>query len=151
MIPNTVSHWPVAWFTSLCCAFTLLAMDRAPNVAIAAEIRAEMGRQRISGRELARRIGKPETTVARWLRGRTPMSLAEIDALAEALHIKTVELVERALTADPPAKAAAGGGDSEGELPRPDSNWEPAGSLALARRVASPFTDAAVRVNRWAA
>lgn len=69
---------------------------KTPNDLVAAEIRAEQGRQRISGRELARAIGKPESTVARWLRGRTAMSLDEIELFAQALNLTVVDLVSRA-------------------------------------------------------
>jgi transcriptional regulator with XRE-family HTH domain len=106
----------------------LSPVDQAttPNAAIAAEIRAEAGRQRMSGRELARRVGKPDTTIARWLRAETTMDLNEVDAIARALGMSTVELIARALA--PALSLAATASDG---LPRRDSNAEPADLLLL--------------------
>ena len=72
------------------------------NALLAAEIRAEMARQRMSGRELARRVDKPETTVARYLRGETAMSIDDVEDFARALDVTTIDLVERAYRAELP-------------------------------------------------
>jgi transcriptional regulator with XRE-family HTH domain len=90
-------------------------MAQTANEAVAAEIRAEMARQMISGRELARRVQKPETTIARWLRGKTQMSLDDVEMLAKALGVDPVDLIIHAVHRQ--------------QLPRPDSNREPAGYL----------------------
>jgi transcriptional regulator with XRE-family HTH domain len=78
---------------------------------VAAEVRAEQARQRLSGRDLARRVDLPPTTVARWLRGDTAMDLDDVATLAGALGLTLVDLIERA----------------ERMLPRVDSNHQPAG------------------------
>lgn len=88
------------------------------NAALAGEIRAELARQQLSGRELARRVGKPETTVARYLRGGTAMSLDDIELFAQALEMSTVDLVARAYERTPPHP----GGN---ERPRQGSNLRP--------------------------
>lgn len=87
--------------------------------AVAAEIRAETGRQRVSGRELARRIDEPVTTVSRWLRGDTPVGLDELDKIAAALDVDVVDLIRAARL-------------QMKKLPRQDLNLQPAGwGLAL--------------------
>lgn len=63
---------------------------------VAEEVRAAQGRQRVTGRELARRVGEPNTTVARWLRGDTPMGVDELDAVADALGVEVSDLIAAA-------------------------------------------------------
>jgi transcriptional regulator with XRE-family HTH domain len=63
---------------------------------VAAEVRAEMGRQNISRRELAHRIGQPVTTVSRWVKGETDPGLDDWEAIARALGVSVVDLVSRA-------------------------------------------------------
>lgn len=95
-------------------------MSAALAQAVAAEIRAESGRQRVSGRELARRIDEPVTTVSRWLRGDTALGLDDLDKIAAALEIDLVDLI-RAARLQLMAK----------KLPRLDSNQQPAGRKEL--------------------
>lgn len=63
---------------------------------MAAEVRAEQARQRLTGRELANRVDLPSSTVARWLRNDTDMTLDAAAVLAGALGLSLVELIERA-------------------------------------------------------
>lgn len=72
------------------------------NAALASEIRAELGRQEMSRRQLARLIGKPDTTVARWLRNDTAMDADDVDAIAVALNMTGLDLMRRAYAASPP-------------------------------------------------
>lgn len=76
--------------------------DRAPHTAFGKRLRAEMARQQVSVRELARRINPrdPEAsrrTIARWL---TPTdaavnpSRASVRAVAAALGVDPSELVD---------------------------------------------------------
>lgn len=90
------------------------------NAAIAAEIRAELGRQELSRRELAKMIGKPDTTVARWLRSATAMDPDEIDAIAVALNMTALELLARAYNAPltGPGKAVSSGWRSRRHIVR---------------------------------
>ncbi len=94
-------------------------MSAALAQAVAAEIRAESGRQRVSGRELARRIDEPVTTVSRWLRGDTALGLDDLDKIATALEVDLVDLI-RAARLQLMAK----------KLPRKDSNLQPAGRVS---------------------
>jgi transcriptional regulator with XRE-family HTH domain len=70
--------------------------------ALSAEIRAAMGRRRISGRELARRVAasmeKPpsDATVARMLRGDSPWDVNTLDAVARILEVTTADLIRDA-------------------------------------------------------
>lgn len=77
-------------------------MTSTRNAAVAGEIRAEAARQQVSGRELAHRVGKPETTVARYLRGATDMSVDDIELFAAALNVSLVDLITRAYDRTPP-------------------------------------------------
>lgn len=54
---------------------------------VAAEIRAEMGRQRYTGRRLAMRLGWPPMYLSRRLSGRTSFDLNDVDAIARALEV----------------------------------------------------------------
>jgi transcriptional regulator with XRE-family HTH domain len=60
---------------------------------VAAEIRAEMARRRITQMDVAREIGKPQTTVSRWISGTTKLDLEQLELLAQALHVSVPELV----------------------------------------------------------
>jgi transcriptional regulator with XRE-family HTH domain len=66
------------------------------NTALAAEMRAEMARQQMTGREIATLTGYPHASVARWLRGETPMTLDAMDAFAHALNVPLSDLLSRA-------------------------------------------------------
>lgn len=60
---------------------------------MAAELRAEMGRQGRSRRWLAEQIGEPHVTVGRWVKGETPMSLDSLDAMCRALGLTIADLL----------------------------------------------------------
>lgn len=60
---------------------------------IAAELRAELGRQRHSGRWLAQQIGAPQNTVNRWLGGETAPNLDALDAMCRALGLSVGDLL----------------------------------------------------------
>lgn len=70
---------------------------------IAAEIRAELGRQQKSRRWLADQIDQSHVTVSRWVNGDGPVSLDSLDAMCHALGISVADLlgaVERNRPAD---------------------------------------------------
>lgn len=60
---------------------------------IAAELRAELGRQSHSRRWLADQIGAPHNTVARWVGGETPPPLDALDAMCRALGMSVADLL----------------------------------------------------------
>ena len=60
---------------------------------IAAELRAELGRQDRSRRWLAEQVGAPHNTVARWVGGDTPPPLDALDAMCRALGLSVADLL----------------------------------------------------------
>lgn len=60
---------------------------------IAAELRAELGRQNRSRRWLADQIDQSHVTVSRWINGDGPMSFDALDAICEALGITVGDLL----------------------------------------------------------
>lgn len=60
---------------------------------LATELRAELGRQRKSGRWLANEIKAPHNTVARWLAGDSTPGIDAVAAMCRALGIRVVDLV----------------------------------------------------------
>lgn len=60
------------------------------------EVHAWMGRRRMSGAELARRLGKPQSSVARRLDGRQTMDLDDLEMIAGALGVNVAELLAEA-------------------------------------------------------
>lgn len=61
----------------------------------AREIRAELGRQRISQNELARRLRVTQNYLWRRMAGQTPFSLDDVDAIAAELGVSPSDLVKR--------------------------------------------------------
>lgn len=68
-------------------------MDRYLEPRIAAELRAELARQGRSRHWLAEQVGKPVTTVARWLRGPQSPGLNDLDAICQALGMTIPDLL----------------------------------------------------------
>ncbi|UVS81808.1 hypothetical protein [Actinokineospora sp. UTMC 2448] len=62
----------------------------------AAEIRAELGRQRLSGLALARRLGRSQSWMARRMTCVVPMTLADLADIAEALDRPVSQFVDAA-------------------------------------------------------
>ena len=91
---------------------TTVGREHAPNVSrlIAAEVRAEMGRQGVSKSELARRLQVSDVWIGRRLavNSTVQITLEEVDQMAEALGVSS----QRLLSA---------------WLPRLDSNQQPSG------------------------
>jgi transcriptional regulator with XRE-family HTH domain len=63
---------------------------------VAAEIRAEMGRQQVSNAALAELLGVSEMWVSRKKRGLTPLTLDEVQRIAEVLDVEVAELLPSA-------------------------------------------------------
>lgn len=80
---------------------------------VAEEVRALMGRRRMSGRALANAAGIPKSTANRWVSGDTAMSLDDVERVARALGVSIVELLpaeERVVHAAPLAPAVGAEG-----------------------------------------
>ena len=63
------------------------------NESVTAEIRAELGRRRMSGRQLAAALGWSQQHLSRRMTGAVPWSTDEIEHAAEALGVPLAELV----------------------------------------------------------
>ncbi len=83
---------------------------------VAEEVRALMGRHRVSANRLAVMTGLTQSSMSRRLSGRYPFTVDELEVIAEAFGV--------------PITALFGGGDRPGGLPRLDSNQQPSGSLS---------------------
>lgn len=59
----------------------------------AANIRAEMARQKISGRELARRLGEAPMWVQRRVAGTGPITVEELARIASVLGVPAADLL----------------------------------------------------------
>lgn len=59
---------------------------------VAAEIRAEMGRQRLTGRGLEAQLGWPHTYLTRRLRGQVSFNLDDVEVIAAALEVPVTSL-----------------------------------------------------------
>jgi transcriptional regulator with XRE-family HTH domain len=64
---------------------------------VAEEIRAMMARRRISGRELARKLGVSQSWVSYRLTGIQPIDLNDLQRIAEALDVTVLDLLPRDL------------------------------------------------------
>jgi transcriptional regulator with XRE-family HTH domain len=103
---------------------------------VAEEVRAYMGRKRMSQAQLARGVGKTEMWVSLRLRGRQAIDLNDLMAIADVLGIDASEL----LTRDVVAKAKA---NEDGKGVSRDFDHAPAdaavtigqGSVGIAKRV----------------
>lgn len=68
-------------------------MGLSYNEHVSAEIRAEMARQRLSQKEMARRLGWSRAALSRRLTGGTGWSINEADKVAELLGVELRMLV----------------------------------------------------------
>ena len=72
-------------------------MTQTLSAAVAANIRAELARQRVSQFVVADRLGLSQAAVSRRLSGGTPFELDEVEAIASLLAVPLVDLIaERA-------------------------------------------------------
>jgi transcriptional regulator with XRE-family HTH domain len=79
-------------------------MDKASNarkhsalsLAMAAQIRAEMGAARMTVRTLAQKSGIPERTLSRLVSGERTIDVAQLDMICKALTLPMIDLFMRA-------------------------------------------------------
>jgi transcriptional regulator with XRE-family HTH domain len=67
--------------------------SQAADLTVAAEIRAELGRQRLSQADLARRLGVSRPWVSRRLSGQTALSIPDIARIAHELGVAVTPFV----------------------------------------------------------
>lgn len=63
---------------------------------VASDVRAELGRQQVSGVELARRMQRSNSYVVRRLSGEVPFDMADLELVAGALGIPVTSLLPAA-------------------------------------------------------
>ena len=63
------------------------------NERVAGEIRAELGRRRITQQELALRLGWAGSQASRRLSGHVPLSFDEVERIARALEVPVEQLM----------------------------------------------------------
>ena len=61
---------------------------------VTAEVRAELGRQNHSQRDLARALGWSEVRLSRRLRGSVPWSLGDVEKIAAELDVPVSRLLD---------------------------------------------------------
>jgi transcriptional regulator with XRE-family HTH domain len=71
-------------------------LQTTPTDTVAANIRAEIGRQRISQRKLAGALGMSPAAMSDRLTGKTPIDVNELHAIAGALALDVSELLKDA-------------------------------------------------------
>jgi transcriptional regulator with XRE-family HTH domain len=106
---------------------------------VAEEVRAQMGRKRMSQAQLARGVGKTEMWVSLRLRGKQAIDLNDLMAIATVLGVDASELV----TPDVVAKAK----DTGGEVGR-DFDLAPADALVTVGQGSVVVTDRGTRRPR---
>lgn len=68
-----------------------------PHQAVAAEVRAEMARKKVSQQEVARQLGVAQQTISRRITGDIPFDVAELAKIAQILGVPLSHfVVERA-------------------------------------------------------
>lgn len=69
------------------------AVSRSFTEHVAAEVRAQLARQRVTGRELGRRLVTSPQWVSQRLQGRIAMSTEDLERIAEAIGVPVLSLV----------------------------------------------------------
>lgn len=68
-------------------------MNPTLNASVAAEVRAELGRQQITQHQLAARLGWAPALLSRRLTGRTPLRTDDIERIAQVLGVPLSQLI----------------------------------------------------------
>lgn len=68
-------------------------MTQSLNDRVAAEVRAELGRQQLSVNELARRLGMSQPYLSRRMTGAVPLDLQDLEAIATELGVTVESLI----------------------------------------------------------
>lgn len=68
--------------------------DRSARLAVSEPIRAHLAVSRISGAELARRVGIDQASISRRLNGKSPFTVDDLVLIAKALDLTLLELLQ---------------------------------------------------------
>lgn len=67
--------------------------EQSPHLVVAGEVRAEIARQRQSGRRIALQLGWTENYMSRRLTGKAPFDVNDLAAIAGVLEVPMVSFV----------------------------------------------------------
>ena len=98
---------------------------------VAAEIRAEMGRQNLSINGFATQLGVTQPWLWRRLRGNQPLTIEELETLAKALRVPAEELFVRAVAMAQGRRSAVTRLDTSGYSRIRPADTRPPGRLEL--------------------
>lgn len=68
-------------------------MTQTLNERVAAEVRAELGRQQLSANALAHRLGWTQPYMQRRISGTTPLDLNDLEVIARELGVAVIDLI----------------------------------------------------------
>jgi transcriptional regulator with XRE-family HTH domain len=101
------------------------------RVMVVGEVRAEMGRKRITASELGRRTGRPQQYWSRRLTGLTALDVDDLATLSFILEVPMAKFVPNVVLQPQPdpenTEAPRPNGPGGVSLPELDSNQQPAG------------------------
>lgn len=101
---------------------TMETEERAPlSLIVAGNVRAELARAGITGKSLAKTMGMSQAAVSARVRGTTPWTLDEIEALTRVLRVRASVLLVRPEGFEPPTFWSV---VSRATLSAPASAWE---------------------------
>ena len=63
---------------------------------VATELRVEMTRRDITQVELGARLNRPQSTISRWVKGRSALDVDDLMAICSALDLSVGEILQRA-------------------------------------------------------
>lgn len=105
------------------------------SAVVAEEIRAQMGRQRITKAELSRRMGVSEVWIGRRLNGQMPIGLDDLERIATALGVAPADILPPRVAARPRQHEATG----RYALTRPPDRRPPARPAAVRTMRVAPM------------
>lgn len=83
---------------------TMAKRDTTLSARVAEEIRAMMGRRRVTGATIARELGVSQAWVSNRLNGQQAIDLNELERIADVLQVTPFELLPRGVTAQNPLR-----------------------------------------------
>lgn len=91
---------------------------------VAEEIRAVLGRRRMSGRQLANALGVSQTWMSTRLSGATPIDLNDLDRIARVLGLDVAALLPSSRPTEGRTVVVAGEGRRQTTVPKPEGHGQ---------------------------
>lgn len=88
--------------------------DESPRSAVIAEVRAEMGRQRVNASELGRVVGPNQQYWSRRLTGHTAFDIDDLAALSSVLQVPMSRFIPDVVAPGPDPKPGRASGGARG-------------------------------------